>query len=121
MGTLYNRISQLCERDGISAYKMCRDLQISRGWLSDLKNGRRTGANGATLQKIAEYFNVPIEYLLGGDVDTSATVEPPLAKYLEELRERPETRALLEAVSGMSKEDVEKMANMIRAFRGGRN
>ena len=46
------------------------------------------------------------------------TVDPDLADYLEDLRERPETRALLEASRGMTKEQVEAMAAFAKQLRG---
>ena len=45
-------------------------------------------------------------------------VEPELVEYLADLRDRPETRALLEASRGMTKEQVEAMANFAKQLRG---
>lgn len=41
-----------------------------------------------------------------------------LAEYLTDLRDRPETRALLEASRGMTKEQVEAMAEFAKQLRG---
>ena len=65
MATLYDNIIALCERDGIKGGKMCTDIGISKGLLTDLKMGRRSGVSAVTAQKIANYFNVSVGYLLG--------------------------------------------------------
>lgn len=65
MGNLYETISTLCEEKGIKGAKMCTDTGISKGLLTDLKMGRRTGVSAVTAQKIASYFDVSVGYLLG--------------------------------------------------------
>lgn len=65
MGNLYENITTLCESRGIKGGKMCTDIGISKGLLTDLKMGRRTGVSAVTAQKIASYFGVSVGYLLG--------------------------------------------------------
>ena len=65
MGNLYETINTLCEEKGIKGGKMCTEVGISKGLLTDLKMGRRTGVSAVTAQKIAAYFGVSVGYLLG--------------------------------------------------------
>lgn len=65
MGTLYENIIALCEERGIKGGKMCTDIGMSKGILTDLKMGRQTGISAANAQKIASYFGVSVGYLLG--------------------------------------------------------
>lgn len=74
MGTLYKNIIALCEQRGIKGGKMCTDLGISKGLLTDLKMGRRTGVSAVTAQKIADYFGVSVGYLLGRETEKAPTV-----------------------------------------------
>lgn len=74
MGTLYENIINLCRERGIKGGKMCTDLSISKGLLTDLKMGRRTGVSAVTAQKIAGYFNVSVAYLLGEETEKAPTV-----------------------------------------------
>ncbi len=76
MGTLYENIMSLCEAKGIKGGKMCSDIGISKGLLTDLKMGRRSGVSAVTAQKIASYFNVSVGYLLG----TEEQIEQPHIK-----------------------------------------
>lgn len=69
MGTLYENIMKLCNERGIKGGKMCTDIGISKGLLTDLKMGRRTGISAVTAQKIAEYFGVSVAFLLGKEIE----------------------------------------------------
>lgn len=71
MGNLYETIQILCREKGIRPGRMCDDLKISRGLMTDLKMGRKKGINAETAQKIASYLGVTVAHLLGqngGDV-----------------------------------------------------
>lgn len=65
MGTLYERIQQLCKSKGVSGSRMCLDLGISKSTLSDMKNGRTKGISVPTAQKIAGYFGITVDELYG--------------------------------------------------------
>ena len=67
MSILYKNIALLCEEKGIKGAKMCTDIGMSKGILTDLKMGRRSGVNAVTAQKIASYFGVTVGYLLGSE------------------------------------------------------
>lgn len=67
MSSLYSRISDLCKSKGVSVTEMCRSSGASRGSLTDLKNGRISGLNIGTLEKISAYFGVSIDYLNCGE------------------------------------------------------
>ena len=67
MGTLYESIKSLCDEKGVTGGKMCVDLGISKSTMTDLKSGRRTGISLETAQKIADYFGVTVDRVLGSD------------------------------------------------------
>ena len=75
MATLYDNIVALCESRGIKGGKMCTDVGISKGLLTDLKMGRRSGVSAVTAQKIATYFNVSVGYLLGEEEKEKPTAQ----------------------------------------------
>lgn len=82
MGTLYERITDLCKQKGIKGGKMCTDLGMSKGTLTDLKMGRQTGLSAAKAQKIASYLGVSVGYLLGEE-ETQETKKSPSAELTE--------------------------------------
>lgn len=65
MENLFARIEQLCEKKGIRPGRLCDELGLSRGMMTDLKMGRKKTVNAETAQKIAGFFSVSVGYLLG--------------------------------------------------------
>ncbi|MBP3930923.1 MAG: helix-turn-helix domain-containing protein [Peptostreptococcaceae bacterium] len=60
------KLKKLRMDNNVSAYKLCEDLHIHRGTLSNWETGKRT-PDSDTLLKIANYFNVTLDYLLGNE------------------------------------------------------
>lgn len=65
MDVLYDKIASLCSKKGISITTMCKDSGVSRAALSDLRMGRSKTLSFTTLYKIAVYFDVSVDDLLG--------------------------------------------------------
>lgn len=107
MGNLYNTIASLCESKGIKGGKMCTDLGISKGLLTDLKMGRRTGVSAVTAQKIATYFDVSVGYLLGEEIDIKKE-QPTETDGLSERK-----RLFIEKVKQMSEEDLDRLEKIL--------
>ena len=64
----YDLFKQVCDQKGVSPNRACVDMRLSRSIAAKWKN---TGATPSrdTLIKIAAYFNISVEALLGqGDV-----------------------------------------------------
>lgn len=73
MYDLYRCISSLCEKKGTTIGGMCRELGISKGAFTDLKMGRKKSLSAQTLGKIATYFCVSVDYLLGMEDESGLT------------------------------------------------
>lgn len=67
MSELYNLIENLCKKNGTNITAMCKEAKISRAPLTELKMGRSKTLSSATLSKIASYFGVSVDYLLGNE------------------------------------------------------
>ena len=65
MSTLYESILSLCTERGIKGGRMCNDLGLSKSLMTDLKAGRKKSINAETAQKIADYFGVTTDRVLG--------------------------------------------------------
>lgn len=65
MNTIYTQVHTLCTQYNITPGKLCAELGISRGIITDLKAGRKKDPAATTAYKIAKYFGVSIGYLLG--------------------------------------------------------
>ena len=73
---MYERFAKLLEIKGITAYRLSKDTGISRTTLSEWKSGRST-PKADKMQKIADYFGVTVNYLMGWD-------EPELDRFNDE-------------------------------------
>ena len=60
----YDVFTSLCEKKGVSPNKALVDCAISRTSTAKWREGAIP--RGITLQKLADYFNVPTDYLLTG-------------------------------------------------------
>ena len=107
MASLHERILSLCERDGIRPGRLCDELGISRGLMTDLKMGRKKGINAETAQKIASFFGVSVGYLLG--IEGSDTVN---AVNLDQI-----DVAFYGEFKELSEEDKETVRDMVRIMR----
>ena len=108
MVSFIERLNLLCKEKGISISKMIKDLGMANGNVTNWNKG--AVPKGETLNKIADYFTVSTDYLLGKtekrqapegltakDLDTLARI-----KYLQE--HSPEDYALVKNL-------IEKLAN----------
>ena len=110
MANLYESILNLCERYGIRPGRLCDELGISRGLITDLKMGRKKGINAETAQKIASFFGVSVGYLLGiegsdaADSTTTVNLDQIDVAFYGEFKE-------------LSEEDKETVRDMVRIMR----
>lgn len=73
---MYNKFAELLKTNGVKTSDVVKATGIAASTMSDWKSGK-TIPKLPKLQKIADYFNVPVNYFL--DVDT---------KQLNEMAER---------------------------------
>lgn len=63
---MYEVFEQLLQKRGITPYKVAKEAGVTQTALSNWKSGRSTPTT-KTLQKIADYFEVTIDYLMTGE------------------------------------------------------
>lgn len=104
MSTFYNIYVALCAESKKSASKVAEEIGLSRASANGWRNGAMPSL--VNLQKIANYFNVSIEYLKG---EQEQATKKPLPDNEERIKE------LYEMTDGMT--DSELMA--LKAFVAG--
>lgn len=114
MATLYENIIALCDERGIKGGKMCTDIGMSKGILTDLKMGRQTGISTANAQKIASYFGVTVGYLLGEEEQKENTAIPKDNGMSEAKLQ------LLALAESCSDEEATRLLQMMELFLGKR-
>lgn len=74
--TFFERYSDLCRRDGKSPNGVARELDIPSGSITAWKRG--VTPRNSTLVRIAEYFGVTTDYLVGKNC------QPPQSRLTDE-------------------------------------
>lgn len=62
---MYEIFEQLLQKYGVTSYKVAKEAGVTQTALSNWKTGRST-PTVKTLQKIADYFGVTVDYLMTG-------------------------------------------------------
>ncbi|MDA3733613.1 helix-turn-helix transcriptional regulator [Niameybacter massiliensis] len=117
--TLGTRVKELRLYHGLSQSELSKILNIGNSTLSMYESNSRIPGDDVK-QKIADYFNVSIDYLLGRDGEYIGT--PPsgyqienieLLQFAYRLGECKNLRTLFKRVKSLSDSDIEKIIKFI--------
>lgn len=97
-GLFFDRFKQYCDARGITPTRAGTEIGLSRTSAATWK-ARGTTPNGKTLAKIAAYFGITVDELLGAESEKSpaAPVDPATAELMEiinKMSDEQRTRAL---------------------------
>lgn len=89
---MYDVFEHLLQKHGVTAYRVAKEAGVTQTSLSNWKSGRNTPST-ATLQKIADYFGVTIDYLMTGkeavrikkEAELTAKDQRDIAKKLDKI------------------------------------
>lgn len=87
MSNLYENIKELCDEKGVKPGKMCTEASVSKGLITDLKMGRKKTVHVETAQKIADYFGVTVDRVLGAEKEAAAPKDDGLSPMESQLME----------------------------------
>lgn len=104
----WQRFYDLCLENGKKPNPVCKELGFSSATATHWKAGQQPGS--ASLDKIAKYFGVSVDYLLGKTEkkETTAPTEQPLS-----LRDK----YILSRFEGMSDEEVSKALDYLENLK----
>lgn len=131
MADLYKIIDELLQERGISGAKMSSDLGMSRSFMTELRKGRAKSIKTETARKIADYFGVSTDYLLGNVSDPFFHLdnERILAEINDDGKEKTPTvsgeRDILDEIDiafygeyrELTEDDKETVRDMVRVMR----
>lgn len=113
-------INDLRKKSGLSQKEFADLFNVHQTAVSQWETGKTT-PDKETLIKIANYFGVSIDYLLGNTEQKEKPLvneDEELTEYLDELKNRPEMKMLFSLAKGATKEDVEKAVKIIETLLG---
>lgn len=121
MGNFHNIFKQLRMASGLTQAEFSKKIGISRSTIGMYETGARE-PDFETLEKIADFFNVDIDYLLGRTDKTTLLPESAGQVYYlnndareaaQFLYENPEYKVLFDASRKVKKEDIDFVKEMI--------
>ena len=113
----YNNFVDLCNKVGKSPSAVAEDMGYQRSVVTRWSKG--TAPRQATLQRIADYFGVPVTELTEDKKEKAAidVVDDDLKEYLDELRNRPEMRMLFSTTKTATKAQIEAIVKFIEGMQ----
>lgn len=120
---MYERFEKLLAEHGVTAYRVAKETGITTATFTSWKQGKYTPKQDK-LQKIADFFGVKIEYLLGSSEDLGESEPTPyyalndkderdIAKDLERIMKNLDSKHAL-AFYGEEAEYDEEAREMLR-------
>lgn len=129
MNKLPERLKKLRKEKGLSQQDLSIALDIPRTTISSWESGSRT-PELMTMQKLAEFFKVPIDYLLGrtdsrNPVHTENIVQniyeviqddPELTDFIEKLANRRDLQVISKKIKDLSSDSINRLIRVIDAL-----
>ena len=118
---MYSIFEQLLQKHDVSTYKVSKETGIAQSVFSSWKNGIST-PKADKIQKIADYFNVSVDYLMTGEdksdiSDKKYYINEETAEMADKIFHSKELRLLFDAARDAQPEDLETVHHMLLALK----
>lgn len=116
---MYEIFAKLLAERGLKAADVTRATGIKSPVFSEWKKGR-SKPNAEKMLKIANFFDVPVEYLMTGEEKEGGEkyyLNEETAKAAQEIFENKNLRALFDVQRDMQPEDLKALHNMALALK----
>lgn len=106
------RLKELRNLKGMYQGEIAQILGVTRQAVSQYERGEREPSY-EMLEKLADYFNVDMNYLLGREDRSTYYIDPEVAEIADFLHKHPDHKTLFEASKNLTKEDLQFVIGMI--------
>jgi transcriptional regulator with XRE-family HTH domain len=115
---MYEIFEQLLQKYDVTSYKVAKEAGVTQTALSNWKTGKSTPTT-KTLQRIADYFGVTIDYLMTGEEKENDKyyVNEETAEMAQTLFKNKPLRVLFDAAKDASPEDLKTTYDMLMALK----
>lgn len=116
---MYEIFAKLMKANGCTAYQVSKTTGIAQSTLSDWKSGKSV-PKADKLQKIDDFFGVPVEYLMTGEEKKDGPkyyLNDETAAIAQDIFENKELRLLFDAARDAEPEDLETVHSMLLALK----
>lgn len=112
----YEIFKELCEKRGVKIAEVARATGIAHPTFTAWKKGEYIPKN-EKMQKIADFFDVPVSYFYSDEELPSYYFDEATAKLAEEMALKPGIRRLFDASRDLSDESLKMFAEMINTYK----
>ena len=113
---MYDVFEKLLKQNGLRIADVAKATGLSYSTFTDWKAGRYT-PKAEKRQIIADFFQVPLEYLDTGEMPGQYYFNPETAQIAQEIYDDKDLHALFDAARGSTPEDLKMAAEMLRKFK----
>lgn len=115
---MYSVFVALMEQKGVTAYEVSKATGIHQSAFSKWKTGI-SKPNTEKMVKLAEYFGVPVEYLMTGEMPAGEGyyIDEGTAEVAQALFENRDMRLLFDAARDASPEDLQMVAQLLERLK----
>ncbi|NNG67209.1 helix-turn-helix domain-containing protein [Caldanaerobacter subterraneus] len=120
---LGERIKELRKKKGVTQKELALYLGVSDRAVGYYESGQRTPPPDI-LQKIADFFHVSVDYLLGrtdvysptDEITEAVSDDPELFEFWNTLKEREDLKLLFKQTKKLSPKDIKQIIRIIKAI-----
>lgn len=105
---MLEKYEKLRDAAGVTDYAVIKACGFNKSIFADWRAGRGV-PKVERIQKIADYFHVPLSYFYDEEKET----DPEALLIMEQLRSRPELKVLFRASENATKEDIEAIVRLL--------
>lgn len=117
MAEFKDRLKELRLNAHMTQKDLGQALGISSSTVGMYEQGART-PDMDTLENIADYFNVDIDFLLGRVKGSTYYLRPEVAKLAQEAYDDPDLKILLKAKQDLSEVDFNYVVALVKRLKG---
>ena len=116
---MYEIFERLCSERGVTPYRVCKETGLTTSTISNWKAGRYVPKQDK-LKKIADYFGVSVEYIMGSEEDENVQyyLNDETREIAQEIFENKDLRILFDASRKAKPDDLKLIIEMAKRFKG---
>lgn len=111
---IYEVVKNLCDKNGIPVTVLESKLGFGRGSIGKMRSSQPSIER---IQKIADFFGVSVEYLMGEKEKEGYYLNPETARVAQEIFENDELRALFDVQKDLDPDDLRALHSMALALK----
>ena len=114
---MYEKFRELCDKKGVSPYRISQETGITQSTFSDWKNGRSVPKQDK-LKKIADFFGVDVAYFYDNNEENRGYyVDNKTKEIAQQIFDNKDLRLLFDAAKDASSDDLKTVHTMLMALK----